>query len=216
MLREQRQGVLPRMADGGAPALRENHPAVYFCSNQLWTSHHSRTTLSPRTSRYSQKAAALIPHASDRSPTPALSLATTMATVGEHALPPLFAPPPTSPSSAVDTTTTTHEPPQIITQGAEALVYRTTFLSPSTPALLKYRPPKPYRHPTLDKRLTKQRILAEARTLVRLRREGVQVPGVLACDWDGECSASLKFSVGLGGIDIVVCWIKALCWWSRG
>ncbi|KAF4314143.1 hypothetical protein GTA08_BOTSDO01586 [Botryosphaeria dothidea] len=107
-----------------------------------------------------------------------------MATVGEHALPPLFAPPPTSPSSAADTTTITHEPPQIITQGAEALVYRTTFLSPSAPALLKYRPPKPYRHPTLDKRLTKQRVLAEARTLVRLRREGVQVPGVLACDWD--------------------------------
>ncbi|EKG20552.1 hypothetical protein MPH_02079 [Macrophomina phaseolina MS6] len=105
-----------------------------------------------------------------------------MATVGTHALPTLFAPPST-------TTTTTaapehYEPPQIITQGAEALVYRTTFLSPSSPALLKYRPPKPYRHPTLDRRLTKQRILAEARTLVRLRREGVRVPAVLACDWD--------------------------------
>ncbi|KKY17035.1 putative serine threonine-protein kinase bud32 [Diplodia seriata] len=110
-----------------------------------------------------------------------------MATVGTHALPTLFAPPPPSSSPAADATessTTTYEAPQIMTQGAEALVYRTTFLSPTRAAILKHRPAKPYRHPTLDRRLTKQRILAEARTLVRLRREGVAVPGVLACDWD--------------------------------
>lgn len=71
-----------------------------------------------------------------------------------------------------------------ITQGAEALVYKTTFLTPSTPAVVKYRPPKPYRHPTLDRRLTKQRLLAEARSLVRCKKEGVNVPGVLAADWE--------------------------------
>ncbi|KAF1927662.1 kinase-like protein [Didymella exigua CBS 183.55] len=71
-----------------------------------------------------------------------------------------------------------------ITQGAEALIYKTTFLTPSTPAIVKYRPPKPYRHPTLDKRLTKSRLLAEARSLVRVKREGVNVPGVLGCDAD--------------------------------
>jgi TP53 regulating kinase-like protein len=71
-----------------------------------------------------------------------------------------------------------------ITQGAEALVYRTTFLTPHTPCVVKYRPPKPYRHPTLDKRLTKQRLLAEARSLLRVRKEGVHVPGVLAADWE--------------------------------
>ncbi|OJD33219.1 serine threonine-protein kinase bud32 [Diplodia corticola] len=120
-----------------------------------------------------------------------------MATVGTHDLPRLFAPPPPPPSSSPDaadpssSSTSTaspppppYEAPQIITQGAEALVYRTAFLAPSRPAILKHRPAKPYRHPTLDRRLTKQRILAEARTLVRLRREGVAVPGVLACDWD--------------------------------
>ncbi|KAL8673959.1 MAG: hypothetical protein Q9168_001602, partial [Polycauliona sp. 1 TL-2023] len=47
-----------------------------------------------------------------------------------------------------------------------------------------YRPPKPYRHPTLDARLTRHRILSEARTLVRCRREGLPVPGVLALDAD--------------------------------
>jgi TP53 regulating kinase-like protein len=72
----------------------------------------------------------------------------------------------------------------VLTQGAEALVYRTTFLTPNTPCVLKYRPPKPYRHPTLDKRLTKARLLAEARVLVRVRKEGVKVPAVLGGDWE--------------------------------
>ena len=73
---------------------------------------------------------------------------------------------------------------EIITQGAEALVYKTTFLTPHTPVVVKYRPPKPYRHPTLDKRLTKQRLLAEARSLIRVKSGGVRVPGVLGADWD--------------------------------
>lgn len=71
-----------------------------------------------------------------------------------------------------------------ITQGAEALVYKTTFLTPQTTVVVKYRPPKPYRHAILDKRLTKQRLLAEARSLVRVKKEGVNVPGVIGADWD--------------------------------
>lgn len=72
--------------------------------------------------------------------------------------------------------------PDLITQGAEGLLYRTTYLDPSVPSALKHRPPKPYRHPTLDARLTRQRILAEARVLARCRREGVAVPGVYCVD----------------------------------
>jgi TP53 regulating kinase-like protein len=72
----------------------------------------------------------------------------------------------------------------LITQGAEALLYRTPFLLPTQHVALKYRPRKTYRHPTLDARLTKQRILAEARVLVRCRREGVRVPAVIALDWE--------------------------------
>ncbi|GAM82165.1 hypothetical protein ANO11243_001440 [Dothideomycetidae sp. 11243] len=67
----------------------------------------------------------------------------------------------------------------LISQGAEALLLRTTFLSPSRDIALKYRPPKPYRHPTLDRRLTRARILAEARLLVKCARAGVDVPSVL-------------------------------------
>ncbi|KAL2057310.1 hypothetical protein ABVK25_002363 [Lepraria finkii] len=83
--------------------------------------------------------------------------------------------------------THTHPAPTLLTQGAEALLYyRTDFLTPSHPCALKYRPSKPYRHPTLDKRLTRHRILSEARTLVKCRREGVSVPGVLALDAEGD------------------------------
>lgn len=74
--------------------------------------------------------------------------------------------------------------PLLLTQGAEALVYRTTFLTSSTACALKYRPAKPWRHRTLDMRLTRQRILAEARVLTRCRREGVTVPAVLGLDWE--------------------------------
>lgn len=72
--------------------------------------------------------------------------------------------------------------PVLITQGAEGRLYKTTYLFPSLPCALKYRPPKPYRHPILDARLTRARILAEARVLVRCRRDGVPVPAVYAID----------------------------------
>lgn len=78
----------------------------------------------------------------------------------------------------------------LITQGAEALLYKTTFLTPDTPAALKVRPAKPWRHPTLDKRLTRQRILAEARVLVKCRKEGVNVPAILGLDWESGWVAS--------------------------
>jgi TP53 regulating kinase-like protein len=73
-------------------------------------------------------------------------------------------------------------PPVLITQGAEGRLYKTTYLLPDLPCALKYRPSKPYRHPILDARLTRARILAEARVLVRCRREGVLVPAVYAVD----------------------------------
>lgn len=68
-------------------------------------------------------------------------------------------------------------------------MYKTHFLDASAPAILKFRPSKAYRHPTLDARLTKQRVLAEARVLVKLAGLGaegaeVNVPGVLGLEWD--------------------------------
>ncbi|KAK0945960.1 serine/threonine-protein kinase bud32 [Friedmanniomyces endolithicus] len=72
---------------------------------------------------------------------------------------------------------TSPEPLELIAQGAESLLYKTTFLFPSQPAALKIRPVKKWRHPTLDKRLTRARILAEARVLVKLSGEGIAVGG---------------------------------------
>ncbi|KAK8049196.1 hypothetical protein PG994_010926 [Apiospora phragmitis] len=83
-------------------------------------------------------------------------------------------------------------PAELITQGAEGRLYRTSWLTPTRPCALKHRPSKPYRHPTLDARLTRHRILSEVRILQKCRREGVAVPalygidesqGVLSMEW---------------------------------
>lgn len=52
----------------------------------------------------------------------------------------------------------------------------------SRPALLKHRFPKRYRHPDLDAQLTRQRLQAEARVLVRAARAGVRVPELVVCE----------------------------------
>ena len=48
--------------------------------------------------------------------------------------------------------------------------------------ILKYRFPKTYRHPTLDKTLNKQRIQSEIKALDRADTAGVSVPKVLFAD----------------------------------
>ncbi|KAF7563056.1 hypothetical protein G7046_g1075 [Stylonectria norvegica] len=73
-------------------------------------------------------------------------------------------------------------PPTLVTQGAEGRLYKSTYLLPDLPCALKYRPPKRWRHPILDQRLTKHRILSEARILAKCRRDGLRVPAVYAVD----------------------------------
>ncbi|KAK4230255.1 EKC/KEOPS complex subunit BUD32 [Podospora fimiseda] len=73
-------------------------------------------------------------------------------------------------------------PPLLITQGAESRLYKSTYLTPSTPCALKYRPPKPWRHATLDSRLRKARTTAEAKVLEKCHRQGVPVPAVYGMD----------------------------------
>ncbi|KAJ6018682.1 hypothetical protein N7522_000749 [Penicillium canescens] len=98
----------------------------------------------------------------------------------------------------------TEPPPTLLAQGAEAHLYKTTSLNPSTPAALKIRPSKPYRHPILDRRLTRQRILQEARCLAKLVREGVSVPALLALDWEGHGGEE----GGWGGAWLMMEWIE--------
>ncbi|CAK9781783.1 kinase-like protein [Cutaneotrichosporon oleaginosum] len=91
----------------------------------------------------------------------------------------------------------------LIKQGAEARVYALDALLPSpsvywpssssasssspapTPAILKHRFPKTYRHPALDASLNKTRLQFEARALFRCARAGVTVPRVLWVDEPG-------------------------------
>ncbi|KAK5728473.1 serine/threonine-protein kinase bud32 [Elasticomyces elasticus] len=96
---------------------------------------------------------------------------------------------------------------ELIAQGAESLLYRTTFLSSSQPAALKVRPEKKWRHPTLDKRLTRARILAEARVLVKLSGEGVVAGG-----GGRKVKDPKKGDVGVGGMRGCVPKVLGLDW----
>ncbi|KAG4303902.1 hypothetical protein PORY_002691 [Pneumocystis oryctolagi] len=69
----------------------------------------------------------------------------------------------------------------LIKQGAESLTYKTLFL-PGITCLLKVRLAKPYRHPILDKRLTKHRIYVEARLLYKCYKSGISCPAVYFVD----------------------------------
>ncbi|KAG6373625.1 kinase-like domain-containing protein [Boletus reticuloceps] len=61
--------------------------------------------------------------------------------------------------------------------------------------LFKHRFPKRYRHPTLDATLTRQRLIGEARTIMKCLRAGVNVPGIRLVDTSEGC-LGLEFIEG--------------------
>lgn len=69
---------------------------------------------------------------------------------------------------------------ELLSQGAEAHVYATTFCGRA--CVLKRRVRKAYRHPTLDAQLQTSRTLLEARLLTKCRRVGVAAPTVYHVD----------------------------------
>lgn len=84
---------------------------------------------------------------------------------------------------------------ELLGQGAEARLYKGQYLGKM--ALVKERFEKKYRHPDLDARLTKDRIRAEARAIVRAKAAGSLFPvsvyvlfDVSACE--AKLSANLK------------------------
>ncbi|XP_015588536.1 EKC/KEOPS complex subunit TP53RK [Cephus cinctus] len=74
---------------------------------------------------------------------------------------------------------------ELLAQGAEARLYRGTYLGRST--LVKERFLKKYRHPHLDVQLTKDRIKNEARAIVRAKAAGVPTPTLYLIDFDRRC-----------------------------
>ena len=64
--------------------------------------------------------------------------------------------------------------------GAEAEVISGTWIGRD--AVLKRRIPRGYRHPVLERNLSRQRIFAEARILVRLCENGIKSPILFGID----------------------------------
>ncbi|XP_055725650.1 EKC/KEOPS complex subunit TP53RK-like [Salvelinus fontinalis] len=74
---------------------------------------------------------------------------------------------------------------ELIKQGAEARVYRGSFLG--KPTIVKERFPKSYRHPLLDEKLTHRRTVQEVRSILRCRKAGISAPVVYFVDYTSHC-----------------------------
>lgn len=82
-------------------------------------------------------------------------------------------------------------PLTVVSQGAEALVFKTDkhpytdspSLANRTHYIVKYRPPKPYRHPKIDASLTKNRTIGEVKFMAKLARVGLSAPAVILADF---------------------------------
>ncbi|XP_043261560.1 EKC/KEOPS complex subunit TP53RK [Colletes gigas] len=74
---------------------------------------------------------------------------------------------------------------ELIAQGAEARVYKGVYLG--KPTLIKERFEKKYRHIDLDIRLTKDRIKAECRAIVRAKAAGVVTPAIYLVHLERRC-----------------------------
>ena len=67
---------------------------------------------------------------------------------------------------------------RLIDVGAEAEIY--AFRARGRRCILKYRPPKPYIHPELDRRLRLERTQNEVRLMTKIGKLGIDVPMVYA------------------------------------
>jgi TP53 regulating kinase-like protein/N6-L-threonylcarbamoyladenine synthase/protein kinase Bud32 len=89
---------------------------------------------------------------------------------------------------------------EILGCGAEATVYRTTYLGRN--AVVKTRVPKGYRHPELDRRLRSSRTKNEARVMIDARKAGVRTPVIYDIDVK-ECDITMEFIEGVKIKDIL-------------
>lgn len=79
-----------------------------------------------------------------------------------------------------------HVPLLVVSQGAEALVFETNvhpYLTKTEKScIIKYRPPKPYRHPKIDSALTKSRTIGEAKFMAKLSKLSIRCPTLILAD----------------------------------
>ncbi len=74
------------------------------------------------------------------------------------------------------------QPSEILHQGAEAIVTSGYWMGDKS--VLKIRKPRSYRHPDLDRRLTRQRLSVEVRVLTKLHSTVISCPSLLDVDID--------------------------------
>jgi len=72
------------------------------------------------------------------------------------------------------------EPIELLHEGAEATLSAGRWMG--KPAVLKMRRARGYRHPDLDRRLTRSRLSVEVRVLGRLQKSGFSTPSLFDCD----------------------------------
>lgn len=105
-------------------------------------------------------------------------------------------------------------PLEIISQGAEAIVFKTSVhpycqspkLNNSHEFIVKYRPSKRYRHPKLDKTITKSRTVGEVKFMHKLSRVGINAPRIILVDFQTgiiwmEYSGVQSFKSRLWGVE---------------
>ncbi|XP_029657472.1 EKC/KEOPS complex subunit Tp53rk [Octopus sinensis] len=73
----------------------------------------------------------------------------------------------------------------LVKQGAEAKLYESLFYE--RPCIIKERFQKSYRHPSLDKSLTQQRLKSEVRAMLRCRMNGIPAPVVFFTNLENGC-----------------------------
>lgn len=110
-----------------------------------------------------------------------------------------------------------HIPLTVVSQGAEALVLssKTHPYSPEEGQfIIKYRPPKPYRHPKIDAQITKSRTAGEAKFMIKLRRAGIRAPRIVSVD--AQRGLIWMESVGDTLANGSVSSLKNLLWYLEG
>ncbi|XP_028174571.1 EKC/KEOPS complex subunit TP53RK [Ostrinia nubilalis] len=91
---------------------------------------------------------------------------------------------------------------QLLKQGAEAKVYKCTYLG--LPCIVKERFQKNYRHPDLDACITKERIRNEARAIARCKSVGVKTPCLYLVDFDRRRIYMEHFTHSISVKDVLI------------
>jgi TP53 regulating kinase-like protein len=80
-----------------------------------------------------------------------------------------------------------HVPLTVISQGAEAIVFKSNthpYLSSTDEYIIKYRPPKLYRHPKIDTMITKNRTAGEVKFMNKLTKLDIPSPNLIGADFN--------------------------------